>query len=194
MLVDSTKFKIEGHVVVRYSDTGEILVDQHNDIHLKNFCDSMAESLANFNTGFIEELHFGNGGSVVTSTGSVLYSAPNVTTPDASLHNPTYFKVVNDRSANFNDDQEKNNIRIESVFTNPYTDIITTCTLGFGEPAGQLAFDNATSTEGEFTFDEMGLMTAGGKRLLTHVVFHPVQKALNRSIEIIYTVRITVAA
>lgn len=193
-MLDSVVIKAEGFVKARYTDTNEVLVDTHNDIHLKNFCDSMAESLANFNTGFIEELHFGNGGSIVNSTGSVLYNAPNITTPDAKLHNPTYFKVVNDRSSNFNDDQEKNNIKIESVFTNPYTDIVTTCTLSFGEPAGQLAFDNATTTDGEYTFDEMGLMTAGGKRLLTHVVFHPVQKALNRSIEIIYTIRLTMAA
>lgn len=192
-MLDHAKDNIYGHVLIRDIDTGEVLVDQHNDIHLKNFCDSMAESLANFSSGFIEEMHFGNGGSVVNSTGSVVYSATNTQTPDASLCNPTYKKVVNDRSANFFDDQEKNNIKVSSVFTNAYTDIIVTCTLGFGEPGGQLAFDNATTTDGDYTFDELGLMTEGGKRLLTHVVFHPVQKSINRSIEIIYTVRISVS-
>jgi hypothetical protein len=70
--------------------------------------------------------------------------------------------------------------------------------LDYGEPADQDAFDNATTTDGIYTFDELGLMANYGtnsdgdviKRLLTHVIFHPVQKSLNRQIQIDYTVRI----
>ena len=42
-------------------------------------------------------------------------------------------------------------------------------------------------------FDELGLKSyssAGDSLLLTHVIFHPVQKSLNRLIQIDYTVRI----
>ena len=42
-------------------------------------------------------------------------------------------------------------------------------------------------------FDELGLKSYsadGTSRLLTHVIFHPVQKSLNRLIQIDYTVRI----
>jgi hypothetical protein len=42
-------------------------------------------------------------------------------------------------------------------------------------------------------FDELGLRaysTTGTGRLLTHVIFHPVQKSLNRLIQVDYTVRI----
>jgi hypothetical protein len=46
----------------------------------------------------------------------------------------------------------------------------------------------------EFTFDELGLKTWNGAvdnlRLITHVIFHPVQKSLNRQIQIDYTLRI----
>ena len=44
-------------------------------------------------------------------------------------------------------------------------------------------------------FDELGLKAyspdgAGLGDLLTHVIFHPVQKSLNRMIQVDYTVRI----
>ena len=66
--------------------------------------------------------------------------------------------------------------------------------LDYGEPAGQEAFDNSTDLNGEFVFDELGLKSWGGEpdigKLLTHVIFHPVQKSLNRLMQIDYTVRI----
>ena len=67
--------------------------------------------------------------------------------------------------------------------------------LDYGEPSGQEAFDNSTDMDGNYVFDELGLKAytpngANTGRLLTHVVFHPVQKSLNRQIQIDYTVRI----
>lgn len=192
--------KAEGHVVIRDRDTQEVLVDQHNDIHIKNFGEALAMAMANFSNGFIEEMHFGSGGSIINSTGSIDYLETNVNDPpdQADLHGAggvTYFKVVNDRSSNFTDDDAKTNVKVYPNSLNPYTDIVVTCTLDYGEPAGQAAFDNASSTEADFVFDELALKTvdttANKKRMLTHVIFHPVQKALNRAIEIVYTIRIT---
>ena len=76
-----------------------------------------------------------------------------------------------------------------------YTDLLITCLLDFGEPNGQAAFDNSTDQNSDFVFDELGLRAysldgTGMGRLLTHVIFHPVQKSLNRMIQIDYTVRI----
>jgi hypothetical protein len=65
--------------------------------------------------------------------------------------------------------------------------------LDYGEPAGQDAFDTALSTEDLYVFDELGLKSYDTNQetmLLTHVLFHPVQKSLNRLIQIDYTVRI----
>jgi hypothetical protein len=65
--------------------------------------------------------------------------------------------------------------------------------LDFGEPSGQLAFDNSSNLDGQYVFDELGLVgydSTGNEILLTHVIFHPVQKSLNRMIQIDYTVRI----
>jgi hypothetical protein len=65
--------------------------------------------------------------------------------------------------------------------------------LDYGEPTGQDAIDNATNSDSLYVFDELGLVSydsAGQGRLLTHVIFHPVQKSLNRLIQIDYTVRV----
>lgn len=193
-MIDKSRLQVEGHVVIRDIDTGEILLDQHNDIHKENFSEACALALANFDRGVIEEIHFGNGGSVVTSTGEITYGLPQVTGQNADLYNPTYFKVVNDRSSRFSSDPIKVNVKTNHISSTTYTDIVVTCTLDYSEPADQLAFDNATNMESQYIFDELGLKTfdsdTGIKRLLTHVVFHPVQKALNRAIEVVYTVRI----
>lgn len=194
-MIDNAKLKVEGHVVIRDLLTNEILVDQHNDIHKENFSEAIALSLANFDRGVIEEMHFGNGGSVVTSTGEINYGIPQITGQNADLYNPTYYKVVNDRSSRFTSDQIKVNVKTNHIASTTYTDIVVTCTLDYSEPSDQQLFDNAVTMESLYIFDELGLKTfdsdTGIKRLLTHVVFHPVQKALNRAIEVVYTIRIT---
>jgi hypothetical protein len=71
--------------------------------------------------------------------------------------------------------------------------VLITCLLDYGEPSGQDAFDTATDQNSLYVFDELGLKgysASGTGNLLTHVVFHPVQKSLNRLIQIDYTVRI----
>ena len=67
--------------------------------------------------------------------------------------------------------------------------------LDYGEPSGQAVFDNSQDLNGDFVFDEMGIKSfstsgEGKGKLLTHVIFSPVQKSLNRLIQIDYTIRI----
>jgi len=195
-----------GHVLIRDIDSGEILRDVHNDIHLENFSEALALSFAKYDNGVIEEIHFGNGGTIVNSTGELDYNTPQVQGINADLYNPTYSKVVNDRSPYFTDDPTKTNVRIQHTVGTTYTDIVITCTLGYGEPADAAQYDDAVvqnasqsdDPNARYIFDEMGLKTVNSntnvRRLLTHVIFHPVQKSLNRAIEIIYTVRISMVA
>jgi hypothetical protein len=185
--------KMEGFLKIYDPNNGEIFVDKHNAIHYENMSISLAETLANKPQGWIYLMAFGNGGSSVDPTGVITYLPPNVTGQNANLYNQTYFKVVDDTSA-ANPDPVNNKLTVLHTSGKLYTDILVSCLLDYGEPAGQQAFDNSTNFNGEFVFDELGLKSWTGNgtanRLLTHVIFHPVQKSLNRQIQIDYTVRI----
>lgn len=185
--------RIKGHVLIRDAQTGETLVDQYNHVHFENMSEALALSLANRSAGNIHKMVFGNGASTVSGTGAITYFPPNVKGQDARLYNQTFTKVVDDLSP-LNTDGSKNYIRVQHRLNTTYSDIVVKCFLSFNEPEGQELFDDATDNDGNFVFDELGLTAydpnlATGK-LLTHVVFHPVQKSLNRTIEIVYTLRI----
>ena len=122
----------------------------------------------------------------------LLHITPNSTGTNASLYNQTFTKVVDDRSTS-NTDPVRNKIETRHVSGTNYTDIVVTCLLDYGEPEGQDAFDTATDADNLFVFDELGLKSynpSGTGRLITHVIFHPVQKSLNRLVQIDYTVRV----
>lgn len=183
---------VEGHIKIHDPSSGEVLINQRNAIHYENMSLALAESLANQGQGAIYEMSFGNGGTSVDPTGIITYLTPNTTGTNASLYNQTYTKVVDDTSVN-NVDPTRNKTEIRHVAGTNYTDILISCLLDYGEPDGQDAFDTAGNTEQLFVFDELGLRsfsTSGTGRLITHVIFHPVQKSLNRLIQIDYTVRV----
>lgn len=189
---DLSGISIEGHIKIHNPETGEVFINKRNAIHYENMSISLAESIANAGQGFIYEMAFGNGGTTIDPTGIITYLTPNSTGTNASLYNETYAKVVDDR-ASVNVDPIRNKIETRHVTGTNYTDIFVTCLLDYGEPNTQDAFDNSTNTDSTYIFDELGLKsysTTGNSRLLTHVIFHPVQKSLNRLIQIDYTVRI----
>lgn len=190
---ESSGVHVEGHIKIFDPDSKEVYVDKRNAIHYENMSEALATTLANKITGFVHEMHFGNGGTSVDPTGVVTYLPANSTGASADLYNQTYYKVVDDNSS-LNLDPTRNKIEVRHTPGLVYTDIVVSCLLDYGEPSGQQAFDNTTNFDDDFVFDELGLKswngTAGTGKLLTHVVFHPVQKSLNRLIQIDYTVRI----
>ena len=185
--------KITGHVKIHDPNSGEIFYNDHNAINYENISIAMAQTLSDRNRGYIYQMVFGNGGSSVDPTGVITYLPPNTTGQNATLYNETYAKVVDDNSA-ADTDPENNKMTVLHTDGTVYTDILVTCLLDYGEPPTQQAFDNSTNFNGEFVFDELGLKTWNGSandlRLITHVIFHPVQKSLNRQIQIDYTLRI----
>ena len=184
--------RVEGHIKIWDPESNEIYVNKRNAIHYENMSEAIANSLGNKGTQFITEMHFGNGGTTVDPTGVITYLPTNTNTQNADLYNPTYYKIVDDTNSN-NTDPLRNKIAISHVPGQVYSDIAVTCLLDYGEPSGQASFDNSQDLNGQFVFDELGLVgyaADGNGRLLTHVIFHPVQKSLNRLIQIDYTVRV----
>lgn len=189
---------IQGFIKIWEPETGNILIEKQNAIHFENISIAMANALSYRTTsgnpyGFIKEMVFGNGATTIDSTGVITYQTPNTLSQNAGLYNQTYSKLV-DETDPLNTDPLRNKMQVMHIPGKKYSDIVITSTLDYGEPQDQAAFDNATSTSA-YVFDEIGLKsyddpTGTNSRLLTHVVFHPVQKSLNRIIQIDYTIRI----
>ena len=196
-MIEPGMAKISGHVKVYDPNSGEIFYDDHNAIHYENISVAIAQTLSNRGYGQIYKMAFGNGGASVDETGIITYLPPNTTGQNAALYNQTYAKVVDDTNI-VNINPTRNKMTVSHVSGKVYTDIIVQCLLDYSEPPDQGSFDNGTQMESAFTFDEIGLLAYNGTdssgnemtKLLTHVIFHPVQKSLNRQIQVDYTIRI----
>jgi hypothetical protein len=187
-MFDKNGVLIQGHIKIFDAVTGEVLQDKSNAIHYENMSEALAQSLANKSIGVIETMAFGNGATAVDTTGIITYLPPNTTGQNASLYNQTYSKIVDNTNV-LNTDPARNFIEVRHTPGTIYTDLFVSCLLDYAEPSGQTSFDNSSTMQGDYVFDELGLVSSSGK-LLTHVVFHPVQKSLNRLIQIDYTIRI----
>ena len=187
---EKSTIALRGHIKIFNPETGEVFIDKPNAINYETFSVALAQSVSNQGFGFIEGIALGNGGTRIDSTGIITYLTPNVIGSNAGLYNQNYYKVVSGSI-----DPSRNYMEVRHVAGAFYSDVYITCLLDFGEPAGQQAFDNATITNEAYIFDELGLRAyspdgVGSGSLLTHVIFHPVQKSLNRTIQIDYTIRI----
>ena len=186
---------MNGHILIRDKETGEELVNKRNAIHYGNMANGVANALGGDSTARdnakIHFMAFGNGGTSVDTAGKVVYKSPRVSESfeaSADLYSRSYNKIISNNTSTD---------KIEVVSGSSFTDLKITCTLGYAEPSDQDLFDSSTDNDGSYVFDELALFSyptdntnITTSKMLTHVVFHPVQKSQNRIIEIIYTVRI----
>ena len=193
---DESIVGVDGHIKIWDPISGDIFVNKHNAVHPENMSIAIANTLTSSGLYQIYEMHFGNGGTTVSGAGVVTYKSPNVNVTTDDLYNKTYFKVIDANDTVNNLDPANNFMAVTHVAGTTYTDVVTTCTLDYAEPTGQDVLDNSTDMEGTYIFDELGLKskaaTLGAGLLLTHVIFHPVQKSANRLIQVVYTLRIRV--
>ena len=185
---DNAGIKMSGHILIRDAETKEEIVNKRNAIHYGNMANMIAKALTNSADSYIHYMAFGNGATSVDAAGKVIYKAPRVSEAyenSATLYSRTFQKVISNNTTTD---------KIEIIPGTSYTDLKITCTLGYNEPAAQDTFDTSTTNEGLYIFDELGLLSyatdPNDSTMLTHVIFHPVQKSANRTIEIIYTVRV----
>jgi len=193
--------------IVKISDphTGEVFVHQENAIHFGNLAFAVTNALQGSDLGHITYMAFGSGGTSIDSSGNISYRSPNTSNlQDASAepYQTTYWEALADSG---------NSISTIAGTSN-FSDLTSTVVIGFGQPNDanpefpQSPIDTATTTNSTYSFDELALYTgttmgdlgptfdfAPDGRLVTHVIFHPVQKASNRELQIEYTIRVQMA-
>ena len=186
---DTSLIGIEGHIKIWDPDSGEVLVRRRNAINFENMSIALASLLANeagnSGTHHIATLRFGNGGTTIDGLGNVTYKATNTNSASGVLYNQTFSQAVDEAVTS----SALIGTEISHTSPNTYSDVITTCTLDYGSVTGQDSTDTATNMNDTYVFDELAIFS-GNNDLLTHVVFHPVQKSENRKIQVIYTLRI----
>lgn len=205
MNITSLPVKITTHIVISDADTGEILREGQNAIHKENMSLALATALARGANSFISEMHFGKGASVTSIDGTISYRAPNVFGANSELYNPIYFTVVDAQDLN-NRDATANNLAVTHTTGTSYSNTIVTATLDYSDPVANDSVFNivditensinaTTNIDGEMVFDEIALKTKGISglntgELLTHFIFHPVEKSYNQRIQIVYTLKV----
>ena len=181
---------IDGHVLIKDIESGEVVLDAHNEIHPQNMASVVARALARDDNGSIHSMYFGNGGTFINSSGTIVYRPPN-TIGASNLYNPTYSVLVDEQIAGT---PVSNSVTSASSPSPAITSVVTiVAQLNANEPAGQASGDNVTTDpDAPYIFDEIGLKTQDGL-LLTHMVFNPFEKAGNRAFLITYTLTISVS-
>jgi hypothetical protein len=209
-MLDQANINVDGFVKIWEPDTGVVHLEKHNAVNQEVISYVIAQMLQASVGEYISEMHFGNGGVIIDTTGNITYKDVELnlqTGFSASLFSPTYFKVVDVSDTVNNDDITKNKVEISHVSGLTYTDLIITCTLDPDQPnaddVGNLVKETQANIDtgnltGNFVFNELGLKCKGPDDLntgflLSHIVFHPVQKSANRTIQVVYTLRIRIA-
>ena len=210
---DQVEFQLRGFIKIKDKETGEVLVEKNNAVHVGNISTKIAQALTGDNTAFITYMAFGNGGVIIDTAGNIVYRNPNVSinkNPVEQLYNTTLVMEMTNNASNVSDpvvDVPGGNIK-------NFEDVVASVVMEAGFPTAQSQIDNAiysntADTQTNFVFNELALYTgvAGLEShqdftsiqeflanistiLITHVIFHPVQKSVNRTLEITYTLRI----
>jgi len=173
---------VQGHVLIKDNESGEVLVDKTNAVHPQNVARCIARAFANENNHFIHRVALGNGGTTQDAAFQINYRIPNDgQTPDPSgwqsrLYNETYSEIIDDSNPNVttgdgaspqNDPAHVEHVSGPGVRSRELgitSQIVIEMVLNKEEPLSQSPTDNLTpqeDPEDDFVFDELGLFTPG---------------------------------
>jgi hypothetical protein len=195
---DYVRVHLKGHLKICQYDSladiqerrnGTVLLDKDNAVHRENASIMIARGIADRANGSIFYMYFGNGGATIDPLGTVVLNPPNVTGA-ADLYNPTYFEAVDDRQGA----PAGNMMAVRHVTGTLVSEADIYCVIDKNEPFGQQVSDTVGSLDlntQQFSFNEIGLMTRDNL-LITHVTFAPILKDVQRLIEVVYTLLISV--
>lgn len=189
---DGIKLQATGHLKITDKDSGEVLVDKHNAIHYGNISTEIAQAMIGTDTAFLEYLAFGDGASITDGAGVITYRAPNVSTTKSPSARPYSINLVVQIT---NKDTSETPVATTegSESTVNYEDISMTIELGPSDANG-LVFDEMALFSGPHSQDNDAILSAlpadSEIRMLTHIIFHPIEKSANRTFTITYTIRI----
>ena len=219
MFKDLIQSQVIGTLKIYDRESGDVLVQKKNAIHPGNMAYVMASAIAGKSTSvnssgnapLINWMQFGSGGS--TSTTTLSYRSPRVyptydqlaiTASNSSLYVPKYEQLTKNTVYYPGEDMGAGEIVPNNTskvkFSVDLTHADYEAAVGESIPSSDSSTD--TSAVEAFTFDEIGLMagvTDSGALdktktlMLTHVTFHPVLLAANRTIVIDYTVTIQIS-
>ena len=219
MFNDKIDSQVIGTLKIYDKDSGEILVQKKNAIHPGNMAYILASALAGKPTSVnasgdapsINWMAFGNGGSVSTTTLSYrsprvnsTYDGLSITSSSSSLYVPKYEQLTTNTVYYPGEDMNgkivpNNTAKVRFTVNLTHADYAIAVDETIPSSDSSIEPDSVEA----FTIDEIGLLsgvTTSGSLLdkaktlmLTHVTFHPVLLAANRTIVIDYTVTIQIS-
>ena len=219
MFNDTIQSQVVGTLKIYDKESGDVLVQKKNAIHPGNMAYVMASAMAGKPTSVnssgsaphINWMQFGSGGS--TSTTTLSYRSPRVyptydqlaiMASNSSLYEQKYEQETTNTVYYPGEDMGAGEIVPNNTSKVKFSVDLTHADYATAVGESIPPSDSTASTEQveAFTFDEIGLMagvTDSGALdktktlMLTHVTFHPVLLAANRTIVIDYTVTIQIS-
>jgi len=165
MILDIAKISVQGFIKITDKDTGEVLLDTHNDVLYGNLSSAMAHALLGNTDSLLFYLAFGGGAAYVNGVGTTVYkpslggAASIVKNPTANLYDTIYVKKLSNDSTPATEytDGSRAYIPAENYASN-YEDIIVTVVVQGSEPPIGI------SPTSSMVFNEIGLF-AGSNNL-----------------------------